>query len=508
MSSEPARVAIPGTLRENWPGSTFAQALTSEADVLLTVWLHQKKGGELDVARARGLGATPPLERTYADRKTLREQTDADPADVERLRTYLDGLGVEIVESHWRSLTVRGSIDRLIEAFGATVAVFLDGNGERFRHRSKALHVPSEIVSAVRAVFGLHQWPRSSKLGSLQRHSTPLSASDVSKRYDFPDADGSGQTIGVLQFRGELKLDDFDRCMQAQGFASAHPIVKRVDDAALQHEIQTTKDLEAALDSQIIGALAPGARIVIYQAPDDERGFLDAVRTALFDEDFKPPVLSISYGWPEFLWTPVALDVLDELFTVASLLGVSVFCSSGDNGAELDYDGKPHVLAPASSPFVHACGATTVLSDQSEQAWEKTGGGFSARFDVPPWQDVVGPVAAANMMTASRGVPDVAGQEQPGYCVFLDGVELAMGGTSAVAPMWAALTARLNQRLGVPIGLFSPLLYASGEKSLRDVIGGSNGRYQACAGWNPCTGLGVPSGSAIEATLRAPRTKG
>ena len=100
--------------------------------------------------------------------------------------------------------------------------------------------------------------------------------------------------------------------MRAQGSKSARPIVKRVDDAALQHEIQTTKDLEAALDSQIVGALAPGARIVIYQAPDDERGFLDAIRSALFDDEFKPSILSISYGWPEFLWTPAALNVLDD----------------------------------------------------------------------------------------------------------------------------------------------------------------------------------------------------
>jgi kumamolisin len=403
-------------------------------------------------------------------------------------------------------VVVSGPIDRLIEAFGATVAVFLDANGERFRHRSAALNVPHEIEAMVRGVFGLHQWPRSSRLGPLQRHSTPLSASDIVKRYDFPDAAGSGQTIGVMQFRGEFKADDFDRCMQAQGLASAHPIVKRVDDAALQHEIETTKDLEAALDSQIIGALVPGARIVIYQAPDDERGFLDAIRTALFDEEFKPSILSISYGWPEFLWTPAALDVLDELFTVAALAGVSVFCSSGDNGAELDYDGKPHVLAPASSPFVHACGATTILSDsgnERESAWEKTGGGFSEHFGVPPWQDVARSVAAENKVGAGRGVPDVAAQELPGYCVFLDGVELALGGTSAVAPMWSALAARINQRLGAPIGLFSPLLYASREKILREVTDGNNGRFQARAGWNPCTGLGVPLGGAIEAALRA-----
>ena len=112
-------------------------------------------------------------------------------------------------------------------------------------------------------------------------------------------------------------------------------------------------------------------------------------------------------------------------------------------------------------------------------------------------------IAAKHKMDAGRGVPDVAAQELPGYCVFLDGVELAMGGTSAVAPMWAALAARINQRLGRQIGLFSPLLYASAEKSFRDVTAGNNGRFKARAGWNPCTGLGVPVGSAIEAALRS-----
>jgi kumamolisin len=77
-----------------------------------------------------------------------------------------------------------------------------------------------------------------------------------------------------------------------------------------------------------------------------------------------------------------------------------------------------------------------------------------------------------------------------------------MGGTSAIAPMWAALAARLNQRLGKSIGLITPLLYAASERIFHDVTEGTNGRYQACAGWNPCTGLGVPRGTAIEAALR------
>lgn len=447
-----------------------------------------------------------PLAREYADRAALRSKTTCDDNDVERLRAYLAGFGISIVERHWRSVVVSGPIGGLVDAFGATVAIFFAADRSRFRHRSGALHAPADIAAIVRGVFGMHQWPRSRKLGALQRHVTPLSAGEVAARYAFPDSDGAGETIGVLQFRGEFKPADFDQCMKAQGSPAAHPLVKRVDNAAVAHEIETTKDLEAALDAQVLGALAPGARVVIYEGPDDERGFLDAIRTAIFDVEFAPSVLSISYGWPEHLWTPAALDVLNELFTAAALLGVSVFCSSGDNGAEVGDDGRPHVLAPASSPFVHACGATTISADAPngpESAWEKTGGGFSEHFGVPPWQAVAAESASREHISAGRGVPDVAGQQEPGYIVYLDGVELAMGGTSAVAPMWAALAARINQRLGAPIGFFAPLLYSANAALFHDVTSGSNGRFQARAGWNACTGLGVPAGVALEEALGA-----
>jgi len=495
-------VPIAGTHRNVWPDSTFAAEMTSDADVWLTAWLRPKRGGDLDIAQARRLGATPPLRRTYVSREELAKQTAADPADVELLRRYCARFNIAIVQSHWRSVVMSGPIDKLVQAFGATVAIFADASGRHFRHRSKALHVPPEIAAILRGVFGFHQWPRSKKLGSLQRHMTPLSAREIVARYGFPDGDGSNQTVGILQFRGEFKAADFQRCMESQGVDAALPLVKRVDNAAVAHEIETTKDLEAALDAQIIGSLASGARIVVYEAPDDERGFLDAIRTATFDEELRPSVLSISYGWPEHLWTPVALELLNELFTVAALLGVTVLCSSGDHGAELDYDGNPHVVAPASSPFAHSCGGT-VLSGEDEVAWEQTGGGFSSHFEPPPWQMAAKSIAAACNAAAGRGVPDVAAQVQPGHRVFLDGCELAMGGTSSVAPLWAALTARINQQLGAPVGFFVPFLYQNTSgKLFRGVTSGTNGKYQACAGWNPCGGLGVPVGTAIEESLR------
>jgi kumamolisin len=499
------RIPIPGTERMTWPGSRQVGPLTATSDVLVTAWLGARSGGQLDRERAQALGSTPPLQRTYADRKTLAQQTGTDPADVELLRRYCERFGVKIAGSHWRSLTLEGPLEGMVSAFGATVAVFEDELKQRFRHRSDVLRVPPEIAAVVRGIFGLHQWPRSRKLGALERHAQPLLASDVGARYQFPSADGSGQTIAAVQLRGEFKPNDFNQSMRAQGVAPALPIIKRVDDAAVAHEVATTHDLEAALDVQIMASLAPAARIIVYEAPDDERGCLDAIREAIFDEEYAPSVLSISYGWPEQTWTPVALDILDELFTAAALIGISVFCSSGDNGAELNYDGKPHVLAPASSPFVVSCGATVSASTGGEeQAWERSGGGFSARGNIPPWQQVAHSSAAQYGVSVGRGVPDVAAQQSPGYYVVVDGVELAMGGTSAVAPLWSALTARINQRLGVPVGFFAPLLYGPAAGRLfSDVTAGSNGPYQAAPGWDPCTGLGTPIGSALEEALSA-----
>ena len=391
----------------------------------------------------------------------------------------------------------------MVKAFGATAGIYQLDDKRRFRHRSESLHAPPEIAAILQGVFGIHQWPRSHAIGQLTQHAVPPSAGDIAARYAFPDGDGAGQTIAVIQLRGEFRRDDFAACMTSQGVRAKMPIVKRVDNAELAHDIVTAKDLESAIDTQIAAALAPGAQLVAYAAPDDERGVLDAIRHAIFDDELRPSVLSISFGFPEHLWTPAALTVLDDLFVAAALLGVTVFCASGDKGAELDPTGKAHVLAPASSRFAHACGGTQIAGDGSEVVWPQTGGGFSETFDVPPWQHDVASAAKHYKVTAGRGVPDVAADSMPGYRVYFDGELFAMGGTSAVAPIWAALSARLAQRIGKPLGFFAPLLYAAQTRgAFRAITSGGNDRYKSAVGWNPCVGLGVPIGTALESALR------
>jgi kumamolisin len=379
------------------------------------------------------------------------------------------------------------------------------------------LHAPAAIAHIVRGVFGLDEWPREHGMRpktepTLPEHNPskkmqPFSAAQLEKMYDLPHGDGAGQVIGILQFGGTFEADDFAACMQWQGVPLPAVTPKRVDEAASKHELQSSFDTELALDTQIAGALAPGARLVLYSAPHSERGFLDALAAAIFEGADRPDVFSISFGWAEPYWTSSAIALVDDLLACAALVGMSVFCASGDDGAETSITGKPLVLAPASSPFAHACGGTSLEdangSPAAEHAWESTGGGFSAHFAAPSWQTAALAEAKRLGVEGGRGLPDVVAQVQPGFRVVIGGQRKAAGGTSAVAPFWAALTARFNQKLGKASGFYAPLLYSGATETalFAEVVLGDNGQYKAHAGWNPCTGLGTPKGTGILSAL-------
>jgi kumamolisin len=135
-----------------------------------------------------------------------------------------------------------------------------------------------------------------------------------------------------------------------------------------------------------------------------------------------------------------------------------------------------------------------------------TGGGVSDVFALPAWQSAAGVPPSANK-DGGRGVPDVAGDADPntGYNILVDGQSGAIGGTSAVAPLWAALVALINQSNGKPAGFVNPTLYASGDSSgdFRDITSGNNGAYSAGPGWDACSGLGSPNGAKLAARFEA-----
>ena len=281
-------------------------------------------------------------------------------------------------------------------------------------------------------------------------------------------------------------------------------------------------DGEVGLDIEVIGAIAPDARIAVYFAPNTDQGFIDAVTTAVHDTQNAPSVISISWGGPESSWTAQARQALDQAFADAVSLGVTVCVASGDNGAGDGVgDGKAHVDFPASSPHALGCGGTRLQADgttiTAESVWNSgsqggaSGGGVSDTFAPPDWQLSAGLPPSANAGDrVGRGVPDVAGNADPatGYQIEVDGRQLTIGGTSAVAPLWAGLITLLNQGLGKPIGFLNPLLYSLGRDTaaLRDITTGNNTvagspGYDAGPGWDCCTGLGSPNGTSLLGTL-------
>jgi kumamolisin len=205
------------------------------------------------------------------------------------------------------------------------------------------------------------------------------------------------------------------------------------------------------------------------------------------------------------------MTAMDDAFQAAATMGITVCAASGDNGSSDGVaDGSDHVDFPASSPFVLACGGTRLNASggsiSSEVVWNDgagngaSGGGVSSYFALPTWQTGLNAVNSQGQSIAlsKRGVPDVAGNADPqtGYDVRIDGTNTVIGGTSAVAPLWAALLARINQVSGKTAGYVNPSLYQN-PKALRDITSGNNGDYQAAAGWDACTGLGSPNGAAL-----------
>jgi len=214
---------------------------------------------------------------------------------------------------------------------------------------------------------------------------------------------------------------------------------------------------------------------------------------------------------------------MDSALADAAVLGVTVTVAAGDNGSSDDPNNSNSVNVdfPASSPHALGCGGTQLIGDTStntitsEVVWNELangegagGGGVSVVFPLPDYQTNAGVPVSVDGGAVGRGVPDVAGNADPttGYLVVVDGQQQPIGGTSAVAPLWAGLIARLAQATGKQFGLMQPLLYAgvtpgATTPGFNDIVDGNNGAYKAGPGWDATTGLGSPNGTALLSRL-------
>jgi subtilase family serine protease len=291
--------------------------------------------------------------------------------------------------------------------------------------------------------------------------------------------------------------------------------------------------LEEVIDTEIVHAVAPGARLRVVLMPSSPQdtpaaavaAMLAALPLAIRDTD----VVSFSGALGEHFFSAAQVAQMRRILREAAARHVTVVGASGDSGAVSDvykFGTVPvkEVSLPASDPFVLSVGGTTLTASPQtgsyvgEAAWNQvrgggnfaSGGGFSGIFARPAYQDGVPGTEA------TRGVPDVAGDASAGLALAREAGGgsyelLSAGGTSAATPLWGGLMADADQLAGHDLGFVNPALYqiARGPRygqAFHDITTGNNtvvingttyGGYQAGPGWDPVTGLGSPDGAVL-----------
>jgi|SRR5579863_2783917 len=516
--------------------------------VTATLILRRRPGGPslrgIKEFSAKPNGAKEPLSR-----EAFAENHGADPKELEQVAEWARSQGLEVVESHpaRRSVVVRGTADAANKAFAVQLHDYQSPRG-KYRSYEGTANIPAAIANVVEAVIGLDNHPvRAQHFSTARRQNPndppktkPLTPQQVAQLYDFPPGNGAGQTIGIYEMETQdgpagYTAQDLSDTMKAfgGGLKVPTPIVVSVDGVSNSG----VSDGETGLDITIASAIAQGAQIAVYFTGGNTQNILHALQRMIHpgQGDPVPTIISISYGWgPDDIsvasFSDQAYTQMDQLFQDAANLSITVLVSSGDSGAFIESKTLAQTSYPATEPWVIACGGTTIGNVNgasfAEYVWNDTGkagpgasgGGVSDRFAPPAYQNGVGVPKRISTKKPGRGIPDIAGNasENSGYPQFINGQSQPVGGTSAVAPLYAGLIARINANLGRPVGFINPNLYTLAGSVVRSVgsppgpannsLGGVTG-YPASAGWNACTGLGCVKGTALQTALQAAQAR-
>lgn len=507
---------------------------------------------------------TPPGRRTFLTREEFAQRYGASPDDLKIVADFAQSHGLKVVETGTarRLVQLSGTVEQVTKAFAVRLDRYEWGK-ETYRGREGHIYIPAELADVVEGVFGLDNRPvvHHRVRGAVElpaagpAGASPLSPPQVAQLYNFPSGSATGQTIGILEFGGGYAVADIQSFYTGLGLTAPVLTDVGVDTAtntpagSLTNFTIQDPDVEVALDIDVAGSVAPGAKIAVYFAPNSEQGFADAITTAVNDTTNAPSVISISWAGSEDGWSSGGRNKISTALQDAASMGLTVVVSSGDDGSDCGVgDGNAHVEYPASDPWATGCGGTYISnvsgSNFTQGTWNDagaTGGGVSDVFPVPAWQAGANVPKSANQGGGTgRGVPDVAGNASPysGYTPWLYGKQTTslkitsgagagntygtVGGTSAVAPLYAGLIAILNAKLGQSVGYLNPTLYALAEDPstsgvFEDINDGTNNEwaseaqatpsYASGAGWDACTGWGVIDGGALLAQLQATYAK-
>lgn len=437
------------------------------------------------------------------------------PETVERLRGAMEALSLEVVWTPGSpSLTLSGRAAAFERALGVLIDNYQWVDGRRFFSSREAPSLPEALRSAVEPVARLTDW-----MSPVKKHAVPvggLRPSDIDIAYDTKPLrergiDGTGETVVIWALSDGFKQADLDAFNQKWGLP---PIQPRVVGPAADSEGEVIMDVEA------VHSVAPGASIVVYTGGGNTESTIVSIERQMVNEN-PGAILTQSWGGCEVGQESYA-RALSQIFDKANQMGETAFFSSGDSGGYECLDpGAPQptdagigVSLPAALPQVTAVGGTLIsLSSSSgwhgEAPWknatmlEGTGGGISTIFPRPSWQRAYGVDNQYNK-NKMRSVPDVSAvaDGESGLSLVDGGRSHPGGGTSLSSPLWAGMTALINQSLKKkgqkPVGFFNPTLYAIYSSAhppapaFHDIKVGGNFVYPAVEGYDMATGLGTP----------------
>jgi kumamolisin len=529
------RVTLAGSKRMLLPNSRPAGPIDPSEIASLTV--RTRSAGDMAALekRVKEQAELPLDKRTYLTHEELAAAHGAKAEDLDLIEQLAHEHDLMVVHRNKaeRSIVLKGKLGDLLSMFPADVQNYHHSNGT-YRGRQGEIQMPKALDGVVTGVFGFDTRPKHRYVHRGYRASAGpggqngVPSTEFAKRYNFPQSyqgqalDGSGQTVAIIELGGGFRGSDLKVYFKEIGVGRPTVTAVVVDHAPHKPTTADSDDGEVMLDIEVAGAVAPKARFAVYFAPNNgDKGFIDGISAAVHDTERKPSVISISWGGPESTTDTQGIQAFHEIFVAAAALGITICVASGDHGtADLDapdWDGKIHVDHPAVDDLVLGCGGTQIDKTGKDVVWNDgtpfdttvaggggwaSGGGISEVFPVPGYQQNANlPVSLASGK-AGRGVPDIA-MSATNYFTRVDRQEGASGGTSAVAPLMAALVALLNQAKKKNVGFLNSLLYANAGTLLHDVTVGTNAiantvqGYEAGPGWDACSGLGTPDGTAI-----------
>src|SRR5580704_8438038 len=527
-------VPLAGSARELLADSRPAGSIDASEVTSVTVRVRSAADPAELEQKVRALSDQPLKDREYLSREALAARHGARAEDLDGIERFAQqhNLMVSRRNAAERTLVLTGALGDILSAFHADLHMFHHSSGT-YRGRRGEIFIPARFEHVITGIFGLdtrpmHKAPRRGKvLGSSQSGADGVVATEFAKRYNFPTEfqgtrlDGSGQCIAIIELGGGFSNADLQIFFQEAGLVRPNVVAVSVDGAVNRPTKTGPADGEVMLDIEVAGAVAPGATLAVYFAPNQGNGFLDAVNAAVHDAERNPSVISISWGGPEEPSNLQAIQAFHEVFVEAAALGVTICVAAGDHGtADLDgfhWDKQIHVDHPAVDDFVIGCGGTQADAQGQDVVWNDgtpfgnipggggwaTGGGISQTVALPTYQTTANVPVSIDTGKPGRGVPHIA-MSATNYFTRVQGSEGASGGTSAVAPLMASLIALLNQAKQKRVGFLNPFLYANVAKGIvHDVTSGTNAisgtvkGYNAGPGWDACTGLGTPDGTAI-----------